>query len=295
MRPYIAVPGHTDDFFAVREFLVRHNADQVHTPGFLWGRWEWNFALPYLDTTALGRIGVWERDGRIVGLVTYEQKPGEAWIVVDPPHRDLLPAMVDHAVERICVDGKVRILVPDDDAEMVRLVEQRGLVRSEWGEPNSVLDLSGDLGYELPEGFDVVSLADEWDVRKFHRLLHRGFGHPGEPDWSQSELDWRVRSTTSPGQRADLQLVTRAPDGSHVAFCGIWWWPGSPYAMVEPVCTDPDFRRMGCGRAAVLEGARRARDLGAQVAYVGSNQEFYYRIGFAPAPNGTWWVLDPEG
>ena len=34
-RRYTSEPGFTDDFFAVREFLVRINADRVTTPGFL--------------------------------------------------------------------------------------------------------------------------------------------------------------------------------------------------------------------------------------------------------------------
>lgn len=33
-RRYTSEPGFTDDFFAVREFLGRINADRVTTPGF---------------------------------------------------------------------------------------------------------------------------------------------------------------------------------------------------------------------------------------------------------------------
>src|SRR5690606_8729103 len=120
--------GFTDDFYAVRDFLVRLNADEVRKPGFLWGRWEWAFALPCQDTTALDHIGVWEQDGRVVGLATYEEGLGDAWLVVDPDHRDLLPAMVDHAVDRLSADGRVRILVPDDDAGLAGHAAARGLV-----------------------------------------------------------------------------------------------------------------------------------------------------------------------
>lgn len=293
MRPFTTESGFTDDFARVRDFLVHLNADEVRTPGFLWARWEWAFALPFLDTSALGRIGVWERDGGVVGLATYEQGPGDAWLVVDPDHRALLPAMVDHAVDHLAVDGRVRVLVPDDDGELADLAAARGLARTDDGEPNAVLDLAVDLGYRLPEGFRVTSLAEEWDLRAFHRLLHRGFDHPGEPDWSASELEWRLNSTASPGQRPELEVLVQAPDGSYTAFCGTWLWPGSEYALVEPVCTDPDWRRRGCGRAAVLEAVRRCRDLGARSAYVGSDQEFYRRLGFTPTVGGTWWAA-PE-
>lgn len=291
MRPFTDQPGFTDDFFAVRAFLVRVNAERVRSPGFLWARWEWAFALPFQDSASLDRIGIWERQGDIVGLVTYEEGLGDAWVVVDPAHRDLLPAMVDHAVSRLSVGGRVRLLVPDDDPELATIVEGRGLVCTGDGEPNAVLDLRGDLGYDLPPGCSVQGLDEEWDLRAFHRLLHRGFGHPGEPDWSPSELAWRERSTASPGQRTDLQVLVRAPGGGYAAFCGVWWWPGSSYVMVEPVCTDPDWRGRGCGRAAVLEAARRARGLGAVHAYVGSGQEFYRRLGFTATTGGTWWEL----
>ncbi|VEH35733.1 hypothetical protein [Cellulomonas fimi] len=239
VRPFTAEPGFTEDFCAVRDFLVRLNADEVRTPGFLWARWEWAFALPFQDTTALDRIGVWEQDGHVVGLATYEQGLGDAWLVVDPDHRDLLSAMVDHAVDRLSADGRVRILVPDDDAELAGHAAARGLVRAEDGEPNALLDLTSDLHYVLPDGYRTVSLADDWDLRAFHRLLHRGFGHAGEPDYGESELAWRLRSTASPSQRADLQVLVQSREGAYGAFCGVWLWPGSAYAMVEPVCSDP--------------------------------------------------------
>lgn len=288
MRAFTTEAGYSADFFHVRDFLVRLNADLVRTPGFLWARWEWQFTLPFLDVGALDRIGVWEDDdGRVVGLVTYESGPGSAWLVVDPDRRDLLPAMVDHAVERLAVDGVVRVMVPDDDAELAALVSARGLERTDVGEPNAVLDLAGDLGYGLPPGFRVQGLDEPWDLRAFHRVMHRGFDHPGEPDWS--ELDWRRRSTQAPDQRPELQVLVQAPGGEYAAFCGTWLWPGADYALVEPVCTDPAYRGLGCGRAVVLEVAARCRDRGATRAYVGSGQEFYRRIGFRPAPGGTWW------
>jgi predicted N-acetyltransferase YhbS len=69
----------------------------------------------------------------------------------------------------------------------------------------------------------------------------------------------------------------------------MWYEPGTDYALVEPVATDPDYRLMGLGRAAVLEGVIRCGKLGAKRAYVGSSQQFYYNIGFYPAASGTWW------
>jgi len=56
----------------------------------------------------------------------------------------------------------------------------------------------------------------------------------------------------------------------------MWYTPDIDYAVVEPVATDPDYRRMGLGKAVVLEGVRRCFAEGANTIYVGSGQQFYY-------------------
>lgn len=99
----------------------------------------------------------------------------------------------------------------------------------------------------------------------------------------------RRTSISGPHLNRDLNIAVVAPDGSYAAYCGIWYDPATAYALVEPVCIDPDHRRRGCGRAAVLEAAHRCAQLGAEVAYVGSDQPFYYAVGFAPHSSGTWW------
>jgi predicted N-acetyltransferase YhbS len=70
----------------------------------------------------------------------------------------------------------------------------------------------------------------------------------------------------------------------------MWYDQDTEYALVEPVATNPDYRRQGLGRAAVMEGIKRCGKLGAKQAYVGSGQQFYYQIGFHPLPAGTFWV-----
>src|SRR5674476_23920 len=103
-RRYTSEPGFTDDFFAVREFLVRINADRVTTPAFLWGRWEWAFCLPYLDRDALNRIGVWESDGEADHPVPVGrgvlQRPGQVeHRVAVPPIGCAKPARVDDPLQ----------------------------------------------------------------------------------------------------------------------------------------------------------------------------------------------------
>ncbi len=149
----------------------------------------------------------------------------------------------------------------------------------------------------LPQGFRLTSLAEDCDWAKVHRVLWRGFNHEGDPPMTEEELEDRRKMFDTPKARRDLKIAVEAPDGSFVAFCGIFYEPTNRYAYVEPVTTDPDYRRRGLGRAAVLEGIRRCGELGATVAYVGLNQAFYLSMGFEVIYTSECWEkhLDEPG
>ena len=94
----------------------------------------------------------------------------------------------------------------------------------------------------------------------------------------------------APNFLKDLTVVVVAPDENYVSYSGMWVVPENRVAYVEPVATDPDYRRMGLGKAAVLESLRRAAALGAEVAWVGSDQGFYKAIGFETMFAAYPWV-----
>ena len=99
----------------------------------------------------------------------------------------------------------------------------------------------------------------------------------------------RRQMQSSPYFRHDLTLAAVAPKGDFVSYCGMWYEPRNRIALVEPVATDPDYRRLGLGRTVVLEGVRRCAALGARVAFVGSDQDFYKSLGFRTAFVGEAW------
>ena len=74
-----------------------------------------------------------------------------------------------------------------------------------------------------------------------------------------------------------------------MSYCGTWYEPVHSIAYVEPVCTDPDYRRRGLGRAAVMEGIRRCGRLGATLAWVGATRPFYLALGFQPVYSSSVW------
>lgn len=85
-----------------------------------------------------------------------------------------------------------------------------------------------------------------------------------------------------------------APDGAYVSYCGMRQDHANRVAYVEPVCTDPDYRRMGLGTAVVLEGIRRCGMEGATIATVGSNQPFYTSRGFKKLFDIDLWAREWE-
>ena len=98
------------------------------------------------------------------------------------------------------------------------------------------------------------------------------------------ETEWN-----RPNINLDLKIFVVAPNGDFVSHCGMWYDKTIDCALVEPVATEPAYRKMGLGKAAVLEGIKRCGKLGAKRAYAGSSQQFYYNIGFRPYKTSRWW------
>jgi len=291
-RRYSHTPGFTEDFNLVRNFLVRINANEITPHDFPWGRWEWAFSLPYLDEQSISRIGIWEDSGKIVGLATYEDKLGSAYFSLDKEYAILKQEMLSYAATELSVDGKLRALIPDIDVEFQLVASKNGFRPSESREYNSVYDIELDsINYDLPDGYTVSNLASGYDIRKYGRVLWKGFNHEGEPPESEQEIRERMKSLIGgPHANLELKIAAISPQGDYVSYCGMWYERGTENALVEPVATDPAYRLKGLGKAAVLEGIRQCGILGAKRAYVGSCQQFYYNIGFRPLPPSTWWV-----
>jgi hypothetical protein len=59
--------------------------------------WEYAYTHPRFDAESVRRIGVWEEDGRIRALATYEMRLGEAFFAVAAGFEHLREKMLDHA------------------------------------------------------------------------------------------------------------------------------------------------------------------------------------------------------
>ncbi len=273
------------DFPAISAFLYTLYQPDNRDGNWFQPVWEYAYTHPYFEETAVQRIGIWEDKGAIVGVALYESRLGEAFFQVHPAYEHLKSEMLVHAEQQLAGKTKegqryLHAFVNDFDTAFEEVVRARGYEREpEEDRPMSQFVIPDPFPpIRLPDGFRLKSLADDNDLVKVNRVLWRGFNHPGEPP--DDGLRGRRQMQSGPHYRKDLTIVVEAPNGDFAAFSGLWFEPVNRFGYVEPVATDPDYRRMGLGTAAVLEGIRRCGELGATVAYVGSVQPFYQAMGF---------------
>jgi len=282
------------DVAAVGEFLAANYLPDNQDGNWLRPAWDYMHSHPNLDESALDLIAVWEDDEDIVGVVHFEDQPGAAHFQFHPDYPEIKEEMLEYALDylpRVGKDGKKELTIysADFDQDFEDLIIRKGFIhRVELDRIDTRLVIPAEISApDLPDGFRIASLADDNDLVKIHRVLWRGFDHAGEPP--EEGIQWRVKMQSSSNFRKDLTLVVENPAGDFVVFCGFWIVPQNRYGYLEPLATDPDYRRQGLARAAVWEGIRRCREEGADVIHVGSDQPFYRSLGFEPLYNTHCW------
>lgn len=290
-RPYSHEPYVSEDAVKVRDFLIRINATELQAPRLLWGAWDWAVNHALRDQEHVHRIGMWEDEGRLVALATYELNLGEAILVVEEGYDALKPELVAHTVERLHSHGDLRLLLPDEDECLQLAALETGFRPTRQIERFAKIHVSRINQESLPHGFSYVSLADEWDWRQYNQVIWRGFDHDGNAPDDAATIAGRKKMLSSPAILPELILAIASPEGKYVAHCGVWYRPGDRYSYVEPVVTDPTYRGKGFGKSVVYEAIIRSGKLGAEQAIVASDQTFYYNIGFVPFRTMTQWQL----
>jgi len=279
-----------EDYVALRNFLIKLNSHNYH-----FGRWDWMITHGYLDKSGLPHIGLWEENGEIVAAATYDCGLGKAFLLMADGYRHLGEELFLYAKDALAKDGKCKALILDGDMELQGIAARNGFYPTQDKECDAVYPIDIDsIHYTLPEGFAITSMAETYDLYQYGQVLWKGFDHEanGEGPFvlKPEELpEWEI-GFKRPNVNLDLKIAVVAPNGDFVSYCGMWQDDASQSVLVEPVATDPAYRKMGLGRAAVLEAVRRCGLLGAKRAFVGSSQQFYYSIGFCPYATSTWWA-----
>jgi GNAT superfamily N-acetyltransferase len=294
---------HPDDYNRIDDSLIAHHRPGNTDGNWLEPIWEYMHGHPYLDSSSLEKIGIWEDNGEIVAVAHYESRLGEAFFEFHTAYRHLRDDMLDHAERHLTGISKensrkyLHAFINDNDPEFLKLVQSRGYEKDlERTRPMYRFDIPNPFPeITLPDGFRLTSLAEECNWAKVHRVIWRGFNHGDDVPMNEEEFESRRKMFDTPKARRELKIAVAAPNDDFAAFCGMFYEPNGNFAYVEPVATDPVYRRLGLGKAAVMEGIHRCGKLGATVAYVGSDQDFYKTLGFKKVFNSECWVRYYEG
>ena len=292
-RHYQNTTLYGEDYNRVRDFLIELDSHNYH-----FGRWDWmimSLSSEWNDPTGLEKIGIWESERKIIGISTYDGKLGEAFLLTLKGYEQYKEEMLLHAKANLSKDGEFRVLILDGDLEMQSIAVRNGFYATQNREWDAIypIDLEK-IKYELPMGFQITSFEDNFDLYKYGQALWKGFNHEmkeeGPFSFYWEKHSQRIKEAWNrPNIDLSLKISIVAPNGDFVSHCGMWYDKRSKSALVEPVATEPAYRKMGLGKAAVLEGIKRCGERGATRAFVGSYQQFYYSIGFRPYAHSTWW------
>ncbi len=123
--------------------------------------------------------------------------------------------------------------------------------------------------HSCPENFEIRTIKHS-DYDQLALLIRRVFGH-GE--WFTAEiLEWIAQCSF---YRKELDLVAVTPDGTIASFCTFRLDPNSKIINLEPMGTNPDYRKLGLGKALITEGIKRSMKY---------NPPFFYIDGAANNP-----------
>jgi GNAT superfamily N-acetyltransferase len=287
-----------NDYDRVRNFLIELDSHNYH-----FGRWDWMFmslSAEWADPEGIEKVGIWEDGHKVVAITTYDTKLGSAFLLTLKGYEILKEEMFIFAKANLTKDDLFRVLVLDGDQEMQNIVEKANFYPTQDKECDAIYPIDLDkIKYDLPKGFKITSLEENFDVYKYGQALWKGFNHeineegPFSFYWEKHSKEY-INAWKAPNIDMNLKISVMAPNGDFVSHCGMWYDKKSKSALVEPVATEPAYRKMGLGKAAVLEGIKRCGELGAERAFVGSSQQFYYSIGFRPYATSTWWKEKPD-
>lgn len=289
-----------EDFMKVRDFLVDTYA--IFQRPYNWTIERWNFSISMariMNGVSLeayeSQIAIWERDQEIVAVVTAEgENDGEAFFLMA---HDQIPDEILQGMFTFCdnhlgkeKDGKrvIYLRIPLENTRTEKLALNRGFTKQSWIESVSELSLGQDLPVELAEGFSFKSGDEVTSVEKGEAHA-KAFGYFDETLYRERSPKGYQAISETPDYRPDLDLYAISPDGEIAAFSTMWYDQRNRIGMLEPVGTIPEYRKLGLGRACIMQLANQVKQEGGLKVYVGSGDDFYQRLGFRPRGlYGVW-------
>lgn len=148
-RNYTKEPGITEDYFKVREFFV-----DLGFAEFTYARWDWMITHSYLDKSAVGKIGIWEDSGRIIGVATFDTSLGETFCLTFSEYAHLKKEMLLYAMKNLSETDRFSILISDVDIYFQAIAADLGFIATPKSDEDAIFYIEkSSTHYDLPAAF----------------------------------------------------------------------------------------------------------------------------------------------
>lgn len=277
------------DFDRVSTFLDENYSNDSLNGYLLRPFFEYAHTHPAFNHKLTHRFGLWEDNNELVGITCYELNLGECFISVKDGNEGLISEILEYAESELAIldgdESKLGVWIISNEKSKVDILSNNGY-KKVYSEPVTTFSYNQELPIvPLPEGFSIISLEEENDVKKINDCLWKGFNHGSEPD---DDLDCRLLMQSGPNFSKELTTIIKAPNGEYACFAGMWLNDANQYAYLEPLATVPEYRGMGLATIAVSEGIRKTKELGAKYCFGGAS-DFYSKMGFQTICNRELW------
>jgi GNAT superfamily N-acetyltransferase len=246
-------------------------------------RWASNAVRAADDPDWFGRYCRVFRDGDGIRAVAVAEDGGDAeFIITSGEDRAAVGHVLPRLIELHRERGTGLVFKISDAEEWLRDVfAEAGLTEEKMTGHEWEYELAS-----LPEpapvagGFTVETLDDVVDRAAIYAGISdcfaKAFGREADGVPALLSLE------NNPMFRPELSVFARSPEGTVAAYCRGTADPDNGVCGIDPVCTHPDFQRLGLGKAVVQRCFANQRALGGRFSYIGSLPEpapgtFLYR------------------
>ena len=277
----------------VVEFIRRSNpfAEKAlgwDTGRFMDFRWATNAVRAVDDPGWFGRFcRIFRDNGEIRAVAVNEDGKHAEFIITPGPDpaavRFVLPRLIEIHRER---ETGLEFEISDAELWLAEVFAEAGLIEEKLTGHEWEYDLGSLREPAAADGFTVATLegiADRAEVYAgISDCIGKAFGREADRTPVLRSLE------QNPMFRPELSVFVRSPEGVVAAYCRGTVDPENGVSGIDPVCTHPDFQRLGLGKAVLQRCFANQRALGGRFSYIGSAAE--------PAP-GTYLYrsLGPTG
>ena len=211
---------------------------------------------------------IWEDGDSIVAIANPEER-FVYYIQQHPGYSHLDKEIIKWIVfncesKKTEADNVIKIVTIEGNPERDKVLTENGFTKVGTAgylriRPDSPVDTP-----TLPDGFKFRIVETREDYDRLASGVRKAFGH-GE--WFTGDIIASIRSRSF--FRPDLDLMVEAPNGDIAAFCTFRVDPGSNIAELEPLATDPEYRRLGLAKSILQEALRRLEKYKPVLTHIG--------------------------